>query len=182
MKFYDLDFERMADGAICLTQQCSVDEPNVVLAHPEQITFIARQLCGMKPEKANQVADLERRIGVLTDKLQNLVCNSAFRSDLIERLGDGFEYIAKFDGILDLAMEFDGGRLKPEYPDDQLEVASAQKPVSPDAAISQSKKMQSSAIAKALDGNQDLFGSVASEQQRAGMLNACCINAENINV
>ena len=113
-RFYDLTFIQQADGSIRLTQS-DHGEDYVIDAHPEQILFVARQLCGMKPQTADTVADLERRISVLTDKLQNIVCNKAFRTDLIERCGDGFEYLARLDALLDLAFEFDGGRLEPEY-------------------------------------------------------------------
>lgn len=144
-RFYDLQFSRESDGSIYLEQQCGIDDPVSIFAHPEQLLFIARQLCGMQPETAGKVAELERRIAVLTDKLQNLVCNKAFRSDLIERSGDGFEYLAKLDSVLDLALEFDGGRLTPEYkpaPDDD------EKPIYPPYAITQAKKTQPSAIAE----------------------------------
>lgn len=118
-RWYDLIIDRLPDGGIHLEQQSGVDEPNVIHLHPEQVLFIARQLCGMKPETTEKVADLERRIAVLTDKLQSIVCNSAFRGDIIERCGDGFEYLTKLDSVLDLALEFDGGRLEPEHRDDE---------------------------------------------------------------
>ena len=117
-RFYDLTFIQQADGSIRLTQS-DQGEDYVIDAHREQILFVARQLCGMKPQTADTVAELERRLAVLTDKLQYIVCNNAFRSDLIERCGDGFEYLAKLDCLLDLALEFDGGRLEPEYKSEQ---------------------------------------------------------------
>lgn len=138
-RFYDLEFEMMKDGVICLTQQWGVDEPNVIHLHQEQVLFIARRLCGMKPETAGKVAELERRIAVLTDKLQNFVCNKAFRGDLIEGIGEGFEYLAKLDGLLDLALEMDGGRLEPEYNDAELggcdRKSGAKSPVFPQEAV-----------------------------------------------
>jgi len=144
-RFHDLQFNREPDGSIYLEQQCGIDDPVSIFAHPEQVLFIARSLCGMKPETAGKVAELERRIAVLTDKLQNLVCNKAFRSDLIEGIGEGFEYLAKLDGLLDLAMEFDGGRLEPEY---RESTAEDEKPIYPCSAITQAKKTQPSAIAE----------------------------------
>lgn len=143
-KFHDLTFSRQPEGSIRLVQS-DCGEDYIIDLHPEQILFIARQLCGMKSEAANKVAELERRLSVLTDKLQNIVCNKAFRSDLIERCGDGFEYLAKLDALLDLALEFDGGRLEPEFkevPEDD------EKPIYPPSAITQAKKMQPSAIAE----------------------------------
>lgn len=144
-KFHDLDFTQSADGTVLLTQTDCGEEYSIA-AHPEQIVFIARRLCGMKPETAGKVAELERRIAVLTDKLQNLVCNKAFRSDLIECIGDGFEYLAKLDGLLDLAMEFDGGRLEP---DSEEAHADDGKPIYPPSAIAQAKKEQPSATVEA---------------------------------
>ena len=79
------------------------------------------------------------------DKLQNLVCNKAFRSDLIEGIGEGFEYLAKLDGLLDLAMEFDGGRLEPEYKQADDDDG---KPIYPATAIDQAKKTQPGATAE----------------------------------
>lgn len=113
-RWHDLIIDRLPDGGIHLEQQSGADEPSVIHLHPEQLLFVARQLCGMKPETAGKVVDLERRIAVLTDKLQSIVCNKALRSDLIEHCGDGFEYLARLDALLDLALEFDGGRLEPE--------------------------------------------------------------------
>ena len=118
-KFYDLSFSRQPDGSIRLLQS-NCGEDHIIDAHPEQIKFIAHQLCGTKLETAAKVVDLERRIAVLTDKLQNILCNETFRRNLIEGIGEGFEYLAKLDGLLDLALELDGGRLEPEghAPDD----------------------------------------------------------------
>lgn len=145
-KFFDLSFSRQPDRSVRLVQDDRMGEAAIIDLHLEQILFIARQLCGMKPETAHKVAELERRIAVLTDKLQNIVCNKAFRSDLIEGLGDGFEYLAKLDSIVDLALEFDGGRLEPElkeaHEDDD-------KPIYPCSAITQAKKTQPSATVEA---------------------------------
>ena len=117
-RFYDLTFIQQSDGSIRLTQS-DHGEDYIIDAHPEQILFVARQLCGMKPQAADTVAELERRLAVLTDKLQNIVCDKAFRTDLIERCGHGFDYLARLDALLDLAFEFDGGRLEPEYKSEQ---------------------------------------------------------------
>jgi hypothetical protein len=144
-RWHDLIIDRLPDGGIHLEQQSGLEEPNVIRLHPEQLLFAARQLCGMTSHMAEQVPELERRIAILTDKLQSIVCNKAFRSDLIEQIGDGFEYLAKFDGLLDLALEFDGGRLEPEHtqsPDDD------DKPINPPSAIAQAKQKRPSAIAE----------------------------------
>ncbi len=90
-KFYDLEFKQQSDGTIRLTQtECGED--SIIDTNPEQILFIARRLCGMKPETAEKVADLERRIAVLTDRLQDFACNTFMRGEIIDRLGHGFEY------------------------------------------------------------------------------------------
>ena len=143
-KFYDLTFSRQPDGSIRLMQS-DCGEDCIIDAHPEQLLFIARRMCWMKPEKAEHVADLERRLSVLTDKLQKIVCDGAFRSDLIERCGDGFEYLAKLDAVLDLALEFDGGRLEPEYKESTND---DEKPIYQPTAITQAKKAQPGAIAE----------------------------------
>lgn len=151
-KFFDLSFSKQPDGSVRLVQDDRIDEAAIIDLHPEQVLFVARRLCGMKPETASKVAELERRLAVLTDKLQNLVCNKAFRSDLIEGIGDGFEYLAKLDGLLDLAMEFDGGRLEPECNESSADDG---KPIYPPSAITQAKKTQPSGAVEA-GGQLDL--------------------------
>ncbi|HLO63486.1 MAG TPA: hypothetical protein VK165_11065 [Azonexus sp.] len=111
-RFFDLAWNRQPDGAIRLTQT-DCGDPYIVDAHPEQILFIARQLCGMKPDDANKVAELERRLSILTDRMEGLVTADWFRSQIIDHCGDGIEIVTKLDALLDLAIEFDGGRLLP---------------------------------------------------------------------
>lgn len=148
-KFFDLSFSRQPDGSVRLVQDDRIDEAAIIDAHPEQLLFIARRLCGKSPEAAGKVSELERRIAVLTDKLQSIVCNDAFRGDLIERCGDGFEHLARLDAVLDLALEFNGGRLEPEYRDgEQLEGHNAAKPIYPCTAIDQAKRARPGAIAE----------------------------------
>lgn len=113
-RWHDLTIDRLPDGGIHLEQQGGCDEPSVIHLHPEQILFIARRLCGMKSETAEKVVDLERRIAVLTDKLQDFVCDKHMRSSVLGLCDDGQEHIARLDALLDLALEFDGGRLEPE--------------------------------------------------------------------
>jgi hypothetical protein len=127
-RFHDLSFSSQPDGSIRLMQS-DCGEDYILDMHPEQLLFIARQLCGMKPETADKVADLERRIAVLTDRLQDFACNTFMRGEIIDRLGHGFEYLAKLDALLDLALEFDGGRLTPGDPPDEKPVPE-QKPTS----------------------------------------------------
>lgn len=112
-KMHEVSFELLEDGSISLEQQYGVDDPNVIYLHPEQLKFITRRMCGMDSATAACVEDLERKIAVLTDRLGKLVEASWFRSSIIDRCGDGVEIIARLDGVLDLAIEFDGGRLLP---------------------------------------------------------------------
>ena len=61
-KWHDLIIDLLPDGGIHLEQQSGCEEPSVIHLHPEQILFVARRLCGMKPETAEKVADLEREV------------------------------------------------------------------------------------------------------------------------
>ena len=110
--FHDLTFDLMDDGTVKLTQT-DCGEDYIITAHPEQIAFIARRVCGMSIATAEQVEDLERKLSVLTDRLECLVTDKWFRKGIVEECGDGIEMIAKLDGLLDLAVEMDGGRLLP---------------------------------------------------------------------
>jgi len=113
-QFFNLNADRLADGRIRLKQEDS-GEDSVIDAHPEQIKFIARQLCGMNSDAEYTVAELERRLAVLTDKIQNIVCDGGFRRCILNRCDDGSLWLARLDAALDLALELDGGRLEPEY-------------------------------------------------------------------
>ena len=114
-RFYDLSFAQQNDGTVRLTQT-DCGEDSIIDVHPEQLKFIARRLCGMDSATAEQVEDLERKLSVLTDRLERLVTDKWFRKNIVEECGDGIEMIAKLDGLLDLAVEMDGGRLLPFEP------------------------------------------------------------------
>ena len=111
-RFHDLAFDLMDDGTVKLTQT-DCGEDYVITAHPEQIVFIARRLCGMSITTAEQVQDLERKLSVIADRLEKIVDADWFRNNIIKECGDGIEIIAKLDGLVDLAIEYDGGRLLP---------------------------------------------------------------------
>jgi len=113
-RFYDLSFEKTPDGVRLTQTDCG--EEYVVVAHPDQLKYIARRLCGMDEATARQVSDLERKLSVLTDRLEALVTAGWFRDQIIKECGDGIEMIAKLDGLVDLAVEMDGGRLLPSEP------------------------------------------------------------------
>ena len=114
-RFYDLSFNLQDDGTVQLTQT-DCGEDYIITAHPEQLAFIARRVCGMSITTAEQVEDLERKLSVITDRLERLVTDKWFRKGIIEECGDGIEMIAKLDGLVDLAVEMDGGRLLPSEP------------------------------------------------------------------
>ena len=114
-RFHDLSFSLMDDGTVKLTQN-DCGEDYIVTAHPEQINFIARRLCGMKDTTAEQVQELERKLSVLTDRLERLVTDDWFRNGIIDGCGDFAEMLARLDGLVDLAIEMDGGRLLPSEP------------------------------------------------------------------
>jgi len=110
-RFHDLDFKLMPDGSVRLTQS-DCGEDYVIVCHPEQVRYVARSLCGLKPDAAAQVADLERRISVLADRLESLVFAEWFRHSIVQSCDDGVEIMVRLDALLDLAIEFDGGRLE----------------------------------------------------------------------
>ena len=115
-QMHEITFERIADGAIRLEQQSGVDEPNVILLHSEQLKYVTRRMCGMDSATAARVEDLERKLSVITDRLETLVCEKWFRDEILERCGNGAEMINRLDGLVDLAIEMDGGRLLPSDP------------------------------------------------------------------
>lgn len=112
-QFYDLSVEQQTDGTIRLEQADYCGESVIIDLHPEQVRFIARRVAGMKPDTAAIVADLERRLEVLADKIGAFVCEHTIREEIIERCGSGFELMVRLDALYDLALEFTG-RLAPE--------------------------------------------------------------------
>jgi len=114
-RFHDLTFTLMDDGTVKLTQT-DCGEDFVVVAHPEQIRFIARRVCGLNEATAAKVSDLERKLSVITDRLESLVTADWLRKSIANECEDGIEIMAKLDGLLDLAVEMDGGRLLPSDP------------------------------------------------------------------
>jgi len=113
-RFYDLSFEVTGDGVRLVQNACGDDY--IILAHPEQLKFITRRLCGMDEATAAKVQDLERKLSVLTDRLEALVTAAWLRKSIANECDDGVEILAKLDGLVDLAVEMDGGRLLPSDP------------------------------------------------------------------
>lgn len=164
-KMFDISFERCRDGTICLTQTENGEDAVIGLA-PEQVKFIARRLCGFKEEDIGRIEELERRIAVLADKIQSIACTSWIREELIERSAEGELILSRLDALTDLALEFDGGRLKPEYPDGET-----QKPISPPSGVA----THSSAVKNAAKADSARSGGIPDGQIDliTGGTNAC---------
>jgi hypothetical protein len=107
-KMHDFQFDQLEDGTVTLAQQSGVEEPNVIWLHPEQVLFIARRLCGMRPGQAELAADLERKISILASRLNDLVDDDWFRKSVVEG-PEGIEALVRLDAITDLATEFTTG-------------------------------------------------------------------------
>ena len=104
----------LTDETIRLEQQSGLDEPDVIHLHPEQLKFITRRLTGMKEASAVQVAELERRLSVLTAGLAEFVCDSSIRSEMLDNCPAEFDFIERLDGLLNLAWEFSDNPLSPD--------------------------------------------------------------------
>lgn len=115
-QMHDISFEQMKDGSIRLEQQCGIDEPNVIYLHQEQLKFITRRMVGMSETTAAQVEELERRLSILASDLEFIVKDASFRRQVIQNCCDGIELMTRLDALLDLAFEFNGGRLTPRMP------------------------------------------------------------------
>ena len=111
-RFHDLSFEQTPDGVRLTQTDCG--EEYVVLAHIEQLRYIVRRLGGMSETTATTIADLERRLSILVDRLEELVTAKWFRHAITTECSGGIEIMCRLDGLLDLAAEFDGGRLLPK--------------------------------------------------------------------
>ncbi len=113
-QLHDIKFDRTGDGSIRLEQQSGVGESDVILLHPEQVRFIARRLNGTSEATASKVADLERKLAILAHRLETLVREQWFRDTVVDGQ-DGIEAMEMLDALADLASEFDGGRLLPDF-------------------------------------------------------------------
>jgi hypothetical protein len=122
-QWHDLNIERLDDGGIRLIQQDGLDDPSLIDLHPEQIKFIARQLCGMKLETAEGIGELERRMSVLAERLHDFAALEWLRGEILDACPTGGEILARLDALADLALEMDGGRLHPKVLSDAPEGA-----------------------------------------------------------
>lgn len=113
-QMHEISFEQIEDGSIRLEQQSGHGEHDVILLHPEQLKFITRRMCGMNSATAAKVENLERKISILANGLEEFVCETSLRGEILERCECGLEILARLDGLLNLAWEFDGSRLDPK--------------------------------------------------------------------
>ena len=153
-KFHDLDFKKLSDGSIRLTQDDRMGDASVIDLHPEQVLFIARQLCGMKPETAEKVKDLERKLAVLDTRIAAIVLDDTLRTEIVRRIGEGFEILQRLDALYDLGVEFTVG-LDPDYdhpnllPKSTPATTKAPATTNPSAPTPEPQKTQPSATAQA---------------------------------
>ena len=113
MHMHNVKVTTSDSGDIILTQ-CEFDCDDKVYQHPEQLRLIARRVAGLKESTVDQVADLERKIGVLASGISSFVCDTSIRTEIIDHCPSSFEFIERLDGLLNLALEYDGGRLLPD--------------------------------------------------------------------
>ena len=122
-QWHDLNIEHLDDGGIRLIQQEGVEDPSLIDLHPEQIKFIARQLCGMKLVTVEGIGELERRMSVLAERLHDFAALEWLRGEILDTCPTGGEILARLDALADLALEMDGGRLHPKVLSDAPEGA-----------------------------------------------------------
>lgn len=136
-KFYDLHHTLMPDGSVHLIQS-DCGEDTTIAAHPEQLRYIAQQVSGrVITTRPDYAADLERRLSILAERLQELIVDKWLRTEILDRCSDGGEILCRFDSLLDLALEFDGGRLLPEYGEEVHEAPTANELNTEDSDTSQ---------------------------------------------
>ena len=123
-QMYEISFEHIEDGSIRLEQQSGYGERDVIHLHPDQLKFITRRMCGMSETTAAQVADLERKLSILSGDLESIVTEKSLRLQIVD-CEDGVELITRLDALLDLSVEFDGGRLIPRSQQEPQESATS---------------------------------------------------------
>lgn len=102
------------DSGDIILEQSEFDCEDKVYLHPEQLRLIARRVAGLKESTADQVADLERKVGVLTAGISSFVCDDSIRAEILDHCPNSSEIIERLDGLLNLTLEYDGGRLLPD--------------------------------------------------------------------
>lgn len=107
-RMYDLAIDIFDNGHIELTQGDNGEEDRVVL-HPDQLILIAK-LAGLPVTGAAAIAAenrrLRRRLEKLDERIRDFVLAGYYRSEIMDRCGQGMEIIAILDALLTLSEEF----------------------------------------------------------------------------
>lgn len=92
--------------AILLSQQDGIDEPHTVLVHPWQLRAVCEQfgIIASDPQAAKTIATLQRRMGALRDRIENLADWMAQHSDY--RHADLSYETTQLNAMADLAREW----------------------------------------------------------------------------
>lgn len=106
--FPNLRFSIQQDGLVLIEQLQNHEEVCIEL-HPQQLAHIGRALFGGRTGKDAQIAELQRKIGVLADRIGDLVDDRFIRDQIMDRCGDWEVILARWDHLLELALEFDIG-------------------------------------------------------------------------
>ena len=105
---YDLLIDVLHSGHIELTQT-EGDETDRVVLHPDQLALIAK-LAGFPIASVAAIAAenrrLRRRLKKLDELIRDFVLADYYRSEIMDRCGQGMEIIAILDALLTLSEEF----------------------------------------------------------------------------
>lgn len=109
-KMFDLSWEITGDH-IRLEQDSGIGEVHVIGLHKVQLKLLAEQAGLLNPVTDAQTTcsacvTLERRLRTVTEKLKDVAQNSGYRTEIFERCGNGYEYLAILDNVVSLADEF----------------------------------------------------------------------------
>jgi hypothetical protein len=106
--FPDLAFEVQGNGLVAL-EQWQNQERVVIDVHPQQLAHIGRALFKGRNPATERIEELERRLAVLSEKIQDFVMDDFNRGEILDRSAYGSAMLAELDALRDLAWEFDGG-------------------------------------------------------------------------
>jgi len=106
--FPELSFEIKESGLIEIQQYQNMESVSIDIHH-EQLRHIGRVVFNGKSSADTRIKDLERRLGVLTDRIVDLINDQYIRAEIIERCANSVEILLRWDNIHDLAYEFDCG-------------------------------------------------------------------------
>lgn len=123
---FDISYGFDENATVRLEQQNYAGEVSTILLAPEQLKPITRCLCGpvnFTEDAATRCEELKRRLRVLTDKLVDIVGAECFRRDLLDQGEDGCWYLARLDGLVDIASEFSDKPLTSDDDEDTTEPA-----------------------------------------------------------